>query len=79
MSEPVSLELLGQMMQRQLDAQGLLRADVRQVRRKLDRVERAILALQRSDIDRAETDADTQEQIDQITRRIERLEADAAP
>ncbi len=77
MAEPVSLELLGQMMQRQLDAQGLLRADVRQMRRKLDRIERSILALQRSDIDRAETDADTQEQIDQLNRRIERLEAEA--
>jgi TolA-binding protein len=79
MPEPVSLELLGQMMQRQLDAQGLLRSDVRQMRRKLDRIERAILALQRSDIDRAEADADTQEQIYQMNRRIERLEAEAAP
>lgn len=73
-SEPVSLEWLGQMMQRQLDAQAMLRADVRQVRRKLDRIERSIHALQRADIDRVEADADTQEQLDAIGRRVERLE-----
>jgi hypothetical protein len=70
----VTLELLGQMMQRQLDALGMVRADVRQLRRKLDRIERSILALQRSDIDRTETEADTQEQIDALGRRVERLE-----
>lgn len=43
MSGSISLELLGQMIQRLIDGQAMLRADVRQLRRKADRIE-ALLA-----------------------------------
>ena len=51
--QPVGLELLQSMVQRVLDGQTTLREDNRNMRRRLSRIEHALLALQRSDVDRA--------------------------
>ena len=51
---PVSLELLQTTVQRVLDSQTVLREGVRNVRRRLSRIEHAIASLQRADVDRRE-------------------------
>lgn len=74
MAEAVTLEGLGKLMLRQLDATAMLRADVRQLRRKIDRMTRDIGALQRNDIDRDEAEVDIDAKLDALTRRVEHLE-----
>ncbi|HKM61056.1 MAG TPA: hypothetical protein VJY39_01070 [Acidisphaera sp.] len=74
----VSLELLQTMIQRVLDGQKLLRDDVAALRRRVSRVEHALLSLQRSQVDRTEAEADTQDQIDSLAERMERLESRGA-
>jgi len=73
MPEP-SLELLQQMVQRVLDAHKVLCDDNQQFRRRLSRIEHALLSLQRAQVDRLEDDAAVQDQIDALTARRERLE-----
>ena len=70
MPEP-SLELLQQMVQRVLDAHRVLRDDNQQFRRRLSRIEPALLSLQRAQVDRLEDDAAVQDQIDALTARLE--------
>jgi hypothetical protein len=72
--EPVSLELLHGMVQRVLDGQKLLREDNRNMRRRLSRIEHGLLALQRADVDRTESETATQDQIDALSARLEHLE-----
>ena len=67
MPEP-SLALLQTLMERLIDGQ-------RQVMNRLERVERALLVVQRLLLDRTEADTDIQHQIDEITKRVEALEA----
>jgi hypothetical protein len=76
MAEP-TLELLPQMVQRVLDSQKMLREDNRQIRRRLSRMEHALLALQRAHVDRLERETDVQDQIDEMSTRLERLEEKA--
>lgn len=87
MSDPprVSLELLQKMVQRVLDGQTMLREDNRNLRRRFSRVEHrlsaiahALLALQSEAADRTEGETSTQDQIEALTARLERLE-DRAP
>ena len=73
----VSLELLQSMVQRVLDGQKMLREDNRNLRRRLSRIEHALLALQRADVDRTEGETGTQDQIDALAARLERLEDQA--
>ena len=63
----MSLELLGRLMERMLTEQ-------REVRDRLMRVERAVLAGHRLLLDRTETDTEIQHRLDDITRRVEALE-----
>lgn len=63
----VSLELLQTLMERMLKEQ-------REVRDRLMRVERALLAGHRLLLDRTETDTEIQHRLDDITRRVEALE-----
>lgn len=69
----ITLDALAVLIQRGIDGQTMLRTDVRQMRRKLDRIERAIHELQRADIDSDEAETDVEAQIDALTRRVERL------
>ena len=71
---PVSLELLQTMVQRVLDGQTMLREDVRNVRRRLSRIEHAIASLQRAEVDRREDDIAAQDQLDALAARMDRLE-----
>jgi len=73
MPEP-GLELLHQTVQRVLDAHKVLREDNQQFRRRLSRIEHALLSLQRTQVDRLEDDAAVQDQIDALTLRLERLD-----
>ena len=73
MPEP-SLELIQSMLQRLLDGQNMLREDVRNVRRRMSRLEASMVALQRSSLDAQEGEASVQEQVDGLATRIERLE-----
>lgn len=63
----VSLELLQTLMERMLKEQ-------REVRDRLMRVERALLAGHRLLLDRTEADTEIQHRLDDITRRVEALE-----
>jgi hypothetical protein len=74
MPEP-SLELLQTLMERMLDQQRDVTDRLVGVERRLERVERALLAGQRLLLDRTEADTDIQHQLDAITRRVEALEA----
>jgi hypothetical protein len=74
MPEP-SLELLQTLMERMLDQQREVTDRLVGVERRLERVERALLAGQRLLLDRTEADTDIQHQLDAITRRVEALEA----
>lgn len=76
MPEP-SLELIQSMLQRLLDGQNTLREDVRNVRRRMSRLEASMVALQRSNLDAQESEANIQEQVDGLAVRIERLERTA--
>jgi len=51
-----------------------LREDNQQFRRRLSRIEHALLSLQRTQVDRLEDDAAVQDQIDALTLRLERLD-----
>ena len=80
----VSLELLQSMVQRVLDGQGMLREDNQNMRRRFSRVEHrlaaiehALLALQGAAADRTESETGTQDQIDALAARLERLEGRA--
>ncbi len=75
----VSLELLGQMVQQILDGQKMLRDDNRNMRRRLSRMEQQLLALHRGQLERAEGEASSQDQLDNLSERVERLEQHAAP
>ena len=70
----VSLELLQTMVQRLLDGQAMIRDDLANLRRRMGRVENGLLALQRAHVDRLEGEVGTQDQIDALTRRLERVE-----
>ena len=70
-----SLELLQTLMERMLDQQRDVTDRLVGVERRLERVERALLAGQRLLLDRTEADTDIQHQLDAITRRVESLEA----
>ena len=74
MPEP-SLELLQSLMERMLEQQRDVTGRLVGIERRLERVERALLAGQRLLLDRTETDTDIQHQLDAITRRVEALEA----
>lgn len=74
MPEP-SLELLQTLMERMLEQQRDVTTRLVNVERRLERVERAVLAGQRLLLDRTETDTDIQHALDAITRRVETLEA----
>jgi hypothetical protein len=74
MPEP-SLELLQTLMERMLEQQRDVTGRLVGIERRLERVERALLAGQRLLLDRTETDTDIQHQLDAITRRVEALEA----
>jgi hypothetical protein len=78
MSDHVSLELLQNMVQRVLDGQTMLREDNRNLRRRLSRIEHALLGLQRAEVDRSEGESGTQAQIDSLVERLERLEGKRA-
>lgn len=78
MSESVSLDLLQSMVQRVLDGQAMLREDNRNLRRRLSRIEHALLALQRAELGRSEGEGGTQDQIDALAERLERVEAKTA-
>jgi hypothetical protein len=69
-----SLGLLQRMVQQVLDGQTMLRKDNQNMRRRLARIERGLLNLQRADSDRTEAEADLQEQIDAIAERLDHLE-----
>jgi hypothetical protein len=69
-----SLELLQRMVQQVLDGQNMLRKDNQNMRRRLARIERGVLNLQRADSDRTEAETDLQEQIDAIAERLDHLE-----
>jgi hypothetical protein len=73
MPEP-SLALLQTLMERMLVEQRDIAARLTGVERRLERVERALLAGQRLLLDRTETDTDIQHALDAITRRVEALE-----
>ncbi len=62
------------MVQRVSDGQRMLRDDNRNLRRRLSRIEGAILGLQRAALDRAEETGETQEQIDALAERIAKPE-----
>jgi hypothetical protein len=72
--EPVSLDLPQRMVQQMLDGQRMLREDNRGLRRRLSRIEHSLLALQRAEVDRTEAETATQDQIDALAARLERLE-----
>jgi hypothetical protein len=74
MPEP-SLELLQSLMERMLEQQRDVTGRLVGIERRLERVERALLAGQRLLLDRTEADTDIQHQLDAITRRVEALEA----
>ena len=74
MPEP-SLELLQTLMERMLEQQRDVTGRLVGIERRLERVERALLAGQRLLLDRTEADTDIQHQLDAITRRVEALEA----
>jgi len=74
MPEP-SLELLQTLVERLLDGQRDMTIRLVGIERRLERVERALLAGQRLLLDRTEADTDIQHQLDAITRRVEALEA----
>ena len=73
MPEP-SLELLQTLVERLLDGQRDMTIRLVGIERRLERVERALLAGQRLLLDRTEADTDIQHQLDAITRRVEALE-----
>jgi predicted nucleic acid-binding Zn-ribbon protein len=75
------MALLQEMVQRVLDEQRelrdhvrLLREDNQAVRRRLSRIEQAMLGLQRALLDRVEGDSAVQNTIDALTARLDRLE-----
>jgi len=69
------LQLLQLLMERVLDQQRDVTGRLVGVERRLERVERALLAGQRLLLGRTEADTDIQHQLDAITRRVEALEA----
>ncbi len=75
---PVSLDLLQAMVQRVLDGQTMLREDVRNVRRRLSRIEHAIASVQRAEVDRHDDEIATQDQLDALAARLDRLEGRAS-
>jgi hypothetical protein len=78
MSDHVRLELLQSMVQRVLDGQTMLREDDRNLRRRLSRIEHALLGLQRAEVDRSEGESGTQAQIDSLVERLEGTRAGPA-
>lgn len=74
MPEP-SLELLQTLMERMLDSQRQVMTLLVQVETRLMRVERAVLAGQRLLLNRTEAETEVQHRLDELTRRIEALEA----
>ena len=70
----VSLELLQAMMQQALDGIRMLREDNANFGRRLGRLEQAMPALQRAHVDRLEGEVGTQDQIDALIRRLERVD-----
>lgn len=79
MTEP-SLELLQTLIERLLGQQREMTAMLIGVERRLERVERALLAGHRLLLDRTETDTDIQHALDALTRRVQALEEnDDAP
>ncbi len=70
----VSLELLYALMQKTFDEVRVLREDNANFPRRLGRLEQAMLALQRAHVDRLESEVGTQDQIDALMRRMERVE-----
>lgn len=71
----VTLELLGTLMERMLSEQRQVNSRLGQVESRLMRVERALLAGQRLLLDRTEAETSIQHQLDDISRRVEALEA----
>jgi hypothetical protein len=74
MLEP-SLAMLQVLMERMLEQQGDVTGRLVGIERRLERVERAVLAGQRLLLGRTETDTDIQHALDAITRCVEALEA----
>jgi hypothetical protein len=74
MAEEPSIVILQRMVQKVLDGQTMLHKDNQNMRRRLARIERGLLNLQRADSDRTEAETDLQEQIDAIAERLDHLE-----
>jgi hypothetical protein len=81
MPEP-SLELLETMMQRMLDAQGLTREDLSNLRRRVGRsghrlndLRRDVVDLRRDFVDFSGAETDRQDQADRVSDRLEALES----